>query len=109
MDKDDIYINAHLSGTEILWIDIMFVPEEQRGKGKGTAFYEDWEQFIPKTAKIIKLMAADTGNGESSGFWEKMGFSFVYDSETELGHETAQMMWKGVNGHSTPKSIFIEI
>jgi len=53
-------------------------------------------------------MAADTGDYDSTGFWDKMGFSFVYDSNVELDYETAQMMWKGVNGNPTPKSIFVD-
>jgi len=36
------FINAHLSGENVLWIDMMLVPKEQRGKGIGTQFYQEW-------------------------------------------------------------------
>ena len=108
MSDNKSFIEAHLSGENVLWIDMMFVPKEQRGKGIGTQFYEEWEKSIPESVTLIKLMAADTGDYDSTGFWDKMGFSFVYDSNLELDYETAQMMWKGVNGNPTPKSIFVD-
>ena len=50
---------------------------------------------------MICLFAGDTGAGSSAGFWEKMGFTYTYDQES--GTEYDNYMWKGVNGHPTPK------
>lgn len=52
-------------------------------------------------------MAADTGSGLSNGFWEAMGFNYQYDGES-LDYETSQYMWKGVNGHPTPETVWVD-
>ena len=55
-------------------------------------------------------MAADTGDGQSEGFWDALGFDWRYpsDSESDLGYEARYTMVKGVNGHPTPMPILID-
>lgn len=101
------YIRAHKSGEDVVWIDMMFVPPDQRGKGLGKQYYEEWESDLPYTVKLVRIMAADTGSGLSNGFWEKMGFEYQYYG-TDLPYEVSQYMWKGVNGHPTPPSINVD-
>jgi ribosomal protein S18 acetylase RimI-like enzyme len=88
------YIHAHMSGEHAVWIDMMSVPSNQRGKGVGRRYYEKWESELPKTVALVLLVPADTGSGSgpSNGFWEAMGYEYR-DNEC---------MWKGVNGHPTP-------
>lgn len=100
--SDKPYINAH--GNELVWIDMMWVPPDQRGTGVGRRYYEEWEKALPPSVRLIRLMAADAGDGLSNGFWEAMGFEYQYVGE-DLDYETSQYMWKGVNGHPTPPSV----
>lgn len=104
--EEQPYINAHRSG-DIVWIDMMHVPPGQRGKGIGRAFYERWEASLPKDVTLVKLMAADTGEGVSNGFWDAMGFDYQYAGEA-LGYEASQTMWKGVNGFPTPPTVDVD-
>lgn len=103
---DQPYIEAHRSG-DIVWIDMMVVPKGRRGTGAGRAFYDAWVAALPQDIPLIRLMAADTGAGLSNGFWEAMGFSYVYVGD-DLDYELGQQMWQGVNGHPTPPSIEVE-
>ena len=88
--SDKPYIDAHRSG-DIMWIDMMLVPPSQRGSGVGKAFYKSWEEALPSDIKLIRLLAADTGDGLSNGFWEAMGFEYQYDGD-DLDYETSQYM-----------------
>jgi predicted GNAT superfamily acetyltransferase len=97
------FIDAHRSGNAV-WIDMMLVPKKQRGRGVGRAYYEQWEAALPKDVELVRLMAADTGEGASNGFWEAMGFDFQYDGE-DLDYEMTHYMWKGVNGYPTPPTV----
>ena len=94
-------IEAH--GTDMLWLDWMYVKPEYRGTGLGAEAYRLWEKDLPGDVRLVKLMAADTGDGTSAPFWEKMGYTYVYDYETG-DYEADHTMWKGVNGHPTPPS-----
>jgi predicted GNAT superfamily acetyltransferase len=53
------YISARKSGQDVVWIDMMVVPPQQRGTGIGRGFYKNWESNLPKSVKLVKLMAAD--------------------------------------------------
>lgn len=81
------------------------VPKSLRGRGVGRREYEKWEANLPHTVELVKLFAADYGDGKgnSDGFWENMGFDYQYADADD--YETAHMMWKGVNGHETPPPI----
>lgn len=103
-ESDEPFINAHGAAGTLLWIDMMWVPPDQRGKGVGRRFYEKWESNLPKEFALIKLMTADTGSGPSDGFWLSMGYQPVYCEETG-DYESDNMMWKGVNGHPTPSCV----
>ena len=104
METTKPYIDAHRSGT-IIWIDMMAVPE--RGQGVGRRYYERWEARLPKDITLIRLEAADAGYGMANGFWEAMGFDYVYTGDGMEGaeQEVKYAMWKGVNGHPTPDPI----
>lgn len=94
-------VQAHQDGTT-LWLDWISVPEP-RLAGEGRRVYQQWEASIPADIRLVRLFAADSGEGRSAGFWEKMGFSYVYSSKR--GDESDFEMWKGVNGHPAPESI----
>jgi hypothetical protein len=101
------YISSHRSGTSSIYIDMMSIPASQRRKGVGRAYYKAWEESLPADIELVKIFAADTGEGNSADFWDAMGFNFQYDGES-LDYETKHMMWKGVNGHPTPPTIDVE-
>ena len=102
----DVRIDAHLSGN-IVWLDMFVVPMQQRKRGVGRAAYMEWEKSLSSLVTCVKLLASDTGNGLSDGFWEAMGYSFQYESDEfgVLSYEDMQSMWKGLNGHPTPPSV----
>ncbi len=102
----DTYISSHRSGG-VIWIDMIWVPTEHRGRGIGRKLYRDWERDLPDDITTVMLMAADTGDGVSNGFWEAMGFAYRYDGE-DLSYEAQQQMWRGVNGHPTPETVRVE-
>lgn len=101
-----VKLDAHPSG-DILWIDWFYLPPEMRRQGKAEKIYFDFEASIPKKFKIIRLFAANSeGEKRSHHFWEKVGFDYTYEGSEELeGSDGEWMMWKGINGHATPKSI----
>lgn len=96
-------IEAHEQGST-MWLDLMEIPKRQRRKGLGRKEYEEWEASLPEHIKLVKLMAADMGDGNSQEFWQRMGFDFVYtaDDPEDIPYEYRQEMQKGVNGHPTP-------
>jgi GNAT superfamily N-acetyltransferase len=101
---DKPYIEASI-GRDTANIDMFYVPKNQRHKGVGTRYYQEWEANLPKTVKLIRLLAADTeGQGNSDQFWEMMGFEWQYTGEN-LSYEAEHTMWKGVNGHPTPPTV----
>jgi hypothetical protein len=107
--SDEPYIDAHRSG-DIVWIDMMEVPTEQRGQGVGRRVYEEWEASLPEDVKYIMVYAADTeGRGHSDMFWEALGFEWRWYSEfpEDLGDEGQHTMIKGVNGNPTPEPVFV--
>lgn len=98
------YISARMSSNKkVVFIDMMEVPKDLRGKGVGSDYYLNWENNLPSTVERVELFASDTGAGNTVGFWEAMGFDFKYENSDD--YETQYEMWKGVNGHSTPPPI----
>jgi predicted GNAT superfamily acetyltransferase len=108
-EDDNPYIDARMSGDTTVWIDMIHVPKQQRGQGIGTRYYREWEAKLPKTVKLVRLLAADTGSGRgnSDQFWELLGFNWQYKGEN-LDYEAEHMMWKGVNGHPTPATVDVD-
>lgn len=94
-------LDAHRSGT-IMWIDWMWVPLEMRDKGMGRSIYMAWEEKLPPDITLLRLQAA--ADSPAADFWEKMGFSYMYDVEM-YNPEMDNQMWKGVNGHPTPEPL----
>jgi hypothetical protein len=104
------YIDWHMSGPELVWIDMMSVPEPRQGVGQ--KYYKRWQARLPKTVRLIRLMAVDTGGGQgpSHRFWEAMGFDYTYDGDAleDRSNELRDYMWKGINGHPTPPSVNVD-
>jgi hypothetical protein len=96
----------------VIEISMFLVEVLKRGKGIGSKFYLEWEKNLPKEVELITLFAADTGDGNSDDFWEKLGFDFKYTADTQtdllnsVGYEGIHRMWKGVNNKPTPQSIY---
>ena len=89
-------------------IEMFVVPKADRGNGVGTAMYEKFESELPESVKIVNLIAADLGTGNTRKFWEKMGFALVFDlpvDEQIASSHIYQHMHKGVNGYPTPRTL----
>ena len=86
----------------ILVLNYFEIPRELRGQGYGRRAYEEWEASLPEEFERIDLCAVDAGEGLTTGFWEKMGYEFKFDTSEYDDPETNCWMWKGINGHPTP-------
>lgn len=80
-DFPDSYILVGHDRGKHFTIDMFLIPLEFRNTGEGRAFYNAFERWClaDKDTEKIRLMAVDSGNGHSKGFWLKMGFQFVGD------------------------------
>jgi hypothetical protein len=67
------FLATHLSG-DVAWIDVLFVPREQRHQGYGRRMFCEWMAKLPATVKKIQLLAVDLDGGSPVGFWRKLGF-----------------------------------
>jgi len=67
------FLASHLSG-DTAWVDVLFVPQEQRRRGWGTRLFADWAKTLPTDVKHIELLAVDLGGGSPVRFWSKLGF-----------------------------------
>lgn len=67
------FIATHLS-DDVAWIDVLFVPREQRHQGYGRRMVRDWLAKLPATIRKIEVLAVDLDGGSPVGFWKKMGF-----------------------------------
>jgi len=67
------FLATHLS-DDVAWIDVLFVPQEQRHQGFGRRMVLQWLSKLPATIKKIELLAVDLDGGSPVGFWKKMGF-----------------------------------
>jgi 2'-5' RNA ligase/GNAT superfamily N-acetyltransferase len=100
-DKGEI--QAHREGR-VLIIDWFHIKPEFAGKGWGKKLYTEWEKNLPKDIVRLELNAAqDAGSGPAEGFWDKMGFEYMYDQQV-YDPTFDNAMWKGVNGVPTPKA-----
>jgi predicted GNAT superfamily acetyltransferase len=100
--EQSININAHRSGN-MIWIDMMHVPTNKRGTGQDRLYYEQWEDALPADIVYIRLIPVDAGNGKADGFWEAMGFDYMYHDDVD--EDIPPDMVKGINGNATPASI----
>lgn len=75
------HIDGHVNQT-VAWVNMLYVVPAERGEGRGRELYEEWERSLPPEVTLIKLVAADCGDGRSNGFWEAMGFEYETDEET---------------------------
>ncbi|PTY05553.1 hypothetical protein DB347_14355 [Opitutaceae bacterium EW11] len=64
---------THLSG-DTAWVDVLFVPRDQRRNGWGRRMFLRWARALPEEIKKIQLLAVDLDGGSPLGFWTKMGF-----------------------------------
>jgi ribosomal protein S18 acetylase RimI-like enzyme len=67
------FLATHLT-DDVAWIDVLFVPKEQRHQGFGRRMVLQWLSRLPATIKKIELLAVDLDGGSPVGFWKKMGF-----------------------------------
>jgi len=92
--------NWHLSGDgTTAYIDWMQVPRSQRRQGVGSRAYAEWESQLPPSVRVIRLMAADAGDGPSDEFWKSLGFDYDVQGEDweSVDYEARQMMSKPRN------------
>lgn len=107
--SEEPYIDGHLSGNQIAWVDMLYVPRNMRGTGVGTKMYLDWEKRLPSTVERVIIHVSDTeGEGQPFQFWDTLGFEspfFIphWMDISEVHEDDLASMWKGVNGHPTPK------
>lgn len=88
-------------------IHLIVVPDGKRRAGLGTRFFRWFEANLAERVTLVQVFAADyDGNGNTDGFWESLGFRWKYGGE-DLSYEEAHAMWKGVNGHPTPRMIAV--
>lgn len=67
------FLATHLT-DDVAWIDVLFVPKENRNQGHGRRMVLEWLSKLPATIKKIELLAVDLDGGSPVGFWRKMGF-----------------------------------
>lgn len=67
------FLATHLN-DDVAWIDVLFVPKEQRFQGFGRRMVLEWLSKLPATIKKIEVLAVDLDGGSPVGFWKKMGF-----------------------------------
>lgn len=106
-EEDKPYIDAHRSGDTVI-IDMMHIPTEMRGQGRGRVFYNEWEKSLPSNVRYVKLWACDAGDGHSRGFWDRVGFEAMsipekYWNPPDKLSDSWDWMIKGVNGNPTPE------
>lgn len=114
--RGDYHVDAkRLNNPHVVLLTEFRIPSENRGKGLGRKYYEEWEESLPSDIHLVLLQAEDIGSGDPTGFWLEMGFDFkwtggdngdpVYlDDEGYLAMPDNDM-WKGVNGHDTPDTL----
>jgi hypothetical protein len=67
------FLATHLT-EDVAWIDVLFVPQENRRQGFGRRMVMEWLSKLPATIKKIELLAVDLDGGSPVGFWKKLGF-----------------------------------
>jgi len=67
------FLATHLT-EDVAWIDVLFVPKENRCQGFGRRMVLEWLSKLPATIKKIELLAVDLDGGSPVGFWKKLGF-----------------------------------
>lgn len=101
---DSYIFEAHETADgHTFWIDNFVIPNGERGKGEGRAFYLAFEAWLTAKADrsvVVRLFAADEGSGPSGGFWIKMGFAF----EAGAGNDERGYMSKTVAPRRSPRS-----
>lgn len=92
VQRHGIVLEVRTSGSNLLWIDMVLVPKELRGKGLGTKVVKLVEDAArAEGIKTVLLYAADTdGNGRSGPFWESLGYGY---DESDNEDEDAEENW----------------
>ena len=89
-DPDTGTITGGLWGTSVagwLYVDLLVVPEEFRGRGLGTQLLSKAEEIARKRDCIALWL--NTGTFQAPGFYEKRGFtSFGRVPDYPPGHDT---------------------
>jgi hypothetical protein len=69
------FLASHVRG-DTAWLDVLFVPRDQRHHGWGSRMFLDWAKSLPAEIKKIELLAVNIDEDSPVGFWMKMGFDF---------------------------------
>jgi hypothetical protein len=86
-------------------IEMFLVPSVVRGTGIGKNMYQQFEDKLPENIKIVNLIAADLGSGDTQGFWFERGFRKVFEDQNKKNKQFYIYMQKGINGYLTPPTL----
>lgn len=84
------FLASHQAG-DTAWLDVLFVPKENRHQGWGTRLFNNWIKSLPEEITKVELLAVDLDGGSPIGFWKKLGFE-VEDQYFEDVPETGCYM-----------------
>jgi len=75
---------------KILWIDLVKINDEQKGRGRGSAVARRMEAWAQAQGATLALAVSYdfTGTGSPLPFWEKLGYSSIYEDEDVVGQPT---------------------
>jgi len=112
-DIQSVIIDAHLVGSDKVYIEWFQVPKELRRRGIGTAAYKEWEKRLPKRIRYVTLNAVDAGPGYSGPFWRSLGFVYRWDYGYDLDvsddlYDSSHAMIKGVGRTRTPETVQVD-
>lgn len=92
------YIDVEFDGTRAL-VHLLYVPPQLRGQGEGKKVFASFLDSLPEHIEHVRLKAATLGSGDSTPFWQSLGFTQAYAGGND---ETARVMHLAVNGFSLP-------
>jgi predicted GNAT family acetyltransferase len=86
--------------SEVAYVETLYVPPWQRGKGVGAEMFKEWVKTLPSNVRRVRLKAATLGGSDSLKFWQRLGFTEAFSGH--LYPEIENTMVLGVNGYSNP-------
>ena len=66
---------------DVAYIGFFMMNPQYQGKQTGTAIISDVLDYLKSTGKRAVRLAIDKGNPQSSHFWEKNGFTVIYEAD----------------------------
>lgn len=104
-----VEIKYHYVTDFTVFIDFFFVPVHLQGSRLGKKVFKHFIKSLPYEVTEIRLVAAKSSKGRVIDFWQKQGFSFLYDIKNEdFDDDILYTMTKAINGGTTRKFIFSE-